>query len=72
VEWIRINECGANYGPLGVTDSKSFVRVTLQPQSLERMAFQTSTENERALSDEELGTLRREKKLTVTWQGQGQ
>ena len=72
VEWIRINGCVANWGPLGVTDSKGFVRFTLKPQSLARLAFQTSTENERVLSAEELGTLRREKKLTVTWQGQGQ
>ena len=70
VEWIRITGCGANDGPLGVTDSKGFVRVTLEPQSVQRLAFQTSTKDERALSDEELATLWREKKLTVTWQGQ--
>jgi hypothetical protein len=68
VEWIRIMKSGANWGQLGVTDAKGLVRVVVEPQSIERMAFQIGTETRRDLSAEELGTLWRKKKLTITWE----
>jgi hypothetical protein len=72
IEWERITGCGANWGPLGITDEEGFVRVTLRPQTVERLAFENSTRAQRDLSAEELALLWREKKLTVIWPGERQ